>query len=530
MNQYQLLVEKHLKTTQSYEGGVVVKVDSLTLLERFLIMGSSGTFYASGADVTKTITAELREFLAVNPEAALDAVLRVAKDRLALRKDPAIYILAQLSMPSVPQPTRERAYRSLSIVCPTGTDLLHYLAFRYPQGPQGSRHSGMGFRKAIARWFTEHRNLPLQAVKYEQRDGWTLRDALRISKPTSVKDDEAFAFIVDKEKYQEKYEAPIRYGLFSGYLGLRSNPEDAPRLIRELRLPREAVPGPLLAHKEVWEALLPEMPGRALIRNLGKLSSLDLDKTKENQDLIVQRIGYAMNVLHPFEFLIGERMYAQGHGLKGKLTWKPNHFIIEYLRAMFPQAYKNLEVRPGKPLIALDTSGSMTSLVAGTPLQALEAAAALASVLAYQYPHAEFFAYSNGLTKMDPRNHGADAFIQEMKRLSHVGTYCYLPLRYVIENPGQEYTAVISVTDSETADGGQRYSYFGREAMPATIPKCAELTRTIQRTQRRNFKHGVVAMATNDVSIADPRDPNQLDFVGLSADLPKGIDIFLGQP
>ena len=184
-------------------------------------------------------------------------------------------------------------------------------------------------------------------------------------------------------------------------------------------------------------------------------------------------------------------------------------------------SYKGLTVHKGKPLIALDTSGSMTTLVGGTPLQALEAAAAIASVLAYQFPFAEFFAYSNGLTRMDPKTHGADAFMAEMRRLRHIGTYCHLPLAYVDQHPEKEYTAVVSITDSETNDG-----YHPRSAIPL-VPKCAQIVKAIQSRQRKDFKHAVVAMAANDVSIANPRDVNQLDLVGLSADLPVALAKFL---
>jgi 60 kDa SS-A/Ro ribonucleoprotein len=534
MSQFTLLTEKPLETTTSHEGGIVSKVNGKILLERFLILGSAGTFYASGGDVTKTMTTGVKQYIDEHPVEALMLTLKVAKERLALRKDPAIYVLALLSMPTVTESVRKYAYRELLTVCPTGTDLLHYMAFRYPEGPQGMRHSGMGFRKAIGRWFRDHPNLPLQAVKYEQRDGWSLRDVLRVARPQLLLDEqhETLSFIVNKEKWRARYTNEDDYNntLFEGYDALRResiDPDDAWRIIRISRLPREAIPGPLLAHRKVWEALLPDMPPRALIRNLGKLSSLDIDKDQEGQAFIIGKIQKGLGLLHPFEYLIGERMYSQGHGNKGKLTWKPNHFIIDALRQAYPMSYKGLTVHKGKPLVALDTSGSMTSVVSGTPLQALEAAAALASVIAYQYPYAEFFAYSQGLTRMDPKTHGAADFMAEMKRLQHVGTYCHLPLAHVMDHPEKEYTAVVSITDSETNDGGIVQPWRRSPFSGQSIPKCAQIVDAIQRTQRKDFKHAVVAMAANEVSIADPRDPNQLDLVGLSADLPVGLAKFL---
>jgi 60 kDa SS-A/Ro ribonucleoprotein len=545
MSQFRLLTEKPVDIIPSSEGGVVVKIDQMALLDRFLILGSSGTFYASGGDVTKMMTEETKAFVTAHPDVVLDRLLEVATNRLALRKDPSVWLLAQLTMPSVPEPTRHRAYLAINDVCSTGTDLLHYLAFRYPEGPKGARHSGMGFRKAIGRWFRFHRNIQLQAVKYEQRDGWTLRDALRVAKPkdTDAYLEEAYAFIVNKEKYQQAYPVGDRHRLFEGYFVVRDEPDGfdihipvepiaIANAIRNYQLPRESVPGPFLAHKEIWEALLPDMPGRALVRNLGKLSSLGIDKTNWGQDLITQKLVNATGLLHPFEFLLGKKMYQQGRGLKGNLNWQPNHFIIDVLETCYLKSFGHLEVRAGKPLVALDTSASMGTEAQGLPISAFEAAAALASVIAYQYPHAEFCAYSNGLTMMDPANHGTAAFISEMQRLSHVGTFCAIPLLHVVTNPDQKYTAVISITDSETKEGGSigHSPWLRKKRDPyegLTMPKCAGLVRDIQASQRRDFKHAVVAMQPNDRTLADPRDPNQMDFVGLSADLVQGLDRFL---
>ncbi len=41
-----------------------------------------------------------------------------------------------------------------------------------------------------------------------------------------------------------------------------ATPSEAATIVRELRVPREAVPTELLARAEVWEALLEGMPDR----------------------------------------------------------------------------------------------------------------------------------------------------------------------------------------------------------------------------------------------------------------------------
>ena len=50
------------------------------------------------------------------------------------------------------------------------------------------------------------------------------------------------------------------------------------KLIDEFDLPREAIPTQWLNELEVWDALLQRMPMTAMIRNLGKMTSIGLVK------------------------------------------------------------------------------------------------------------------------------------------------------------------------------------------------------------------------------------------------------------
>ncbi|HRZ58753.1 MAG TPA: TROVE domain-containing protein, partial [Candidatus Paceibacterota bacterium] len=64
------------------------------------------------------------------------------------------------------------------------------------------------------------------------------------------------------------------------------------KLITEHDLPREAVPTQWLNEPEVWDALLQHMPMTALIRNLGKMTSLGLIQPfSEAAKLVVNKLG-----------------------------------------------------------------------------------------------------------------------------------------------------------------------------------------------------------------------------------------------
>ena len=53
-------------------------------------------------------------------------------------------------------------------------------------------------------------------------------------------------------------------------------PEDIIPLIKKYGLVREHIPTPLLKNADVWRALLQKMPMTAMIRNLGKMTAIEL--------------------------------------------------------------------------------------------------------------------------------------------------------------------------------------------------------------------------------------------------------------
>lgn len=500
--------------TVSNEGGIVHRVDALTLLRRFLILGSTGTFYATGFQVTRDATAAVDRALAADARAVLDMVCEVSAGNLALRKDPQLYVLARLTEPAVPLDVRRDAGVAVATVARTGTDLLHWLDYRYG----ARRASGRLFRRAVANWFLSRTpdDLALQAVKYDQRDGWTLRDALRLARPKAPTPE--YARVFDWMAHGDaRKAAPDEERLFHGYAALRvlhdPGPDAAAALIEEYRLPREAVPGELLAHRNVWAALFPDMPGRALLRNLGKLGSVGLFDDPAMAARAVEKIGRATTVCHPFEFLIAGAVYRSGRGVRGSLAWTPVAAITDALGEAFGRSLGTLAVHDTiRPLIALDVSGSMSQNAGGTVLSCIEAEVALAQVLAYQFPQAEFVVYSGDLMPVTVHGRGHDALRRDIGRWSRSSrwTRCDLPLRKAATDTTCD--AVVSITDSETGGAGN---------VPA-------LVRIIQsQPSRETFRHAVVAMATNDISIADAADPRQLDLVGLDASMPRALALFL---
>jgi len=216
--------------------------------------------------------------------------------------------------------------------------------------------------------------------------------------------------------------------------------------------------------------------------------------------------------LHPVAILMAAKVYAQGHGDKGKLKWSPVSQINDALDSAFYRAFDNVEPTGKRTLVALDVSGSMTgSMIAGTSLSAREASAALAMVTAKVEPQYQIMAFSCGFIPLD---------ISKCSRLSDVvaktaslpfdGTDCSLPMKWAMANKiGVDIFHVY--TDSETYAG---------------IPHPCQALVQYRNQYGIPAKLAVVGMVSNGFTIADPSDAGMLDVVGMSTDTPAVLADF----
>ena len=134
----------------------------------------------------------------------------------------------------------------------------------------------MGLKRAVADWYQTKsaEDLIYQAIKYQQRDGWSHADLLRLTHPKAAGPEinAIYKWIVDGEypsESDDQLAAAIR-------LRASSDRREAAKLIRDYRLPREIVPTEMLKEPDIWAALLDDMPMTAMIRNLGTMSKIEL--------------------------------------------------------------------------------------------------------------------------------------------------------------------------------------------------------------------------------------------------------------
>ena len=92
------------------------------------------------------------------------------------------------------------------------------------------------------------------------------------------------------------------------------------------------------------------MPTNALIRNLGKMSSLKMfeDSVGHNGKEIALKVCEWLRdderlkkaKIHPFNVLLALKVYQSGQGAKGSNTWSVNKDIVAALNDAFYKSFK----------------------------------------------------------------------------------------------------------------------------------------------------------------------------------------------
>jgi 60 kDa SS-A/Ro ribonucleoprotein len=518
-------------------GGFTWTVDKWMQLDRFLVLGTEGgTFYVAERALTRRNAQSVVDCLAEDGARVVSRAVAVSESGRAAKNDPALFVLA-MAAGLGDDITRALALTALPAVARTGTHLFHWLEY-----VGAFRGWGRGVRTAVSRWYTRQApaDLAYQLLKYQSRDGWTHRDALRLAHPKapSVTHDLLFRFAVKgwEGVVELKGAADVEFmERIEAVQALRQMaPPDAARVIRIYRLTREMVPTELLEHAVVWEALLDRMPLTAMVRNLGVMTKVGLLVTgSDAARMVVARLhdGSAIRRarVHPLALLAALKTYAQGHGARGSGKWTPVSQVVDALNDAFYLAFGNAPSSGKRVMLALDVSGSMTTPVHGLPfLSCREASAAMALVTAATEQEHRFVAFTNG---SHPSFHSARGFnsgltpltISPRQRLDDVvrstaalpfgGTDCALPMVEALNRRWRVEVFVI-YTDSETWAGSIHPAQALREYRERT-GIAAKLI--------------VVGMASNGFSIADPNDAGMLDVVGFDTATPQVISGFAAE-
>jgi 60 kDa SS-A/Ro ribonucleoprotein len=514
-------------------GGYVFAADTEAQLKRFIMIGSSSTYYAKEREVTLANSA-----LVVN-EARRDAtslvrlVEEISVAGRAHRQNPGVFALACASAFG-DEAGRRCAYAAVPRVCRTGTTFFQWVTYRDAIKGTWSR----GSRNAAARWYTarDAADTAYQILKYRNRVGYSHRDVLRLAHPKTVDAELKALFAwVTHESQSDQLPSQVL-----GFIEAQRATELATwvRLIGQHRLSWEMLPDAALNSPEVWEALLETgMPQGALLRQLPRLTRVGLISHRSmwaakiaEQLVDMDRLKRAR--IHPIQLLIAGRTYAQGHSNRGKSTWTPVTQIVDILDAAFYASFGVIEPANKRTLLALDVSGSMGASAGDLPISCHELSAAMALVIMATEPDCMVVGYAGGKSRymgwgsqgrvlpgqlidglctlnISPRQRLNDV-IRTISDLPFGGTDASLPLLWATAAK-MDFDTVVSVTDNETWAGNVHpHQALEHYRQARGIPT----------------RLAVAAMTPTEFTIADPNDPGSMDICGFDSAVPNLLNEF----
>lgn len=536
---------------QNNAGGFVFSVDNWQRLDRFLILGScGGSYYTTERKLTQENATAVVNCIKADGKRTVARIAEISDAGRAPKNDPAIFALALAATHGDDEVKRE-AFAALPKVCRIGTHL-----FQFAASCNELRGWGRGLRKAIANWYASKSadQLAYQVVKYQQRDGWSHRDLLRLSHP--IVDNAAvqavlrwavrgsgglgevtFSRRVKNEKRPTNYpavgELPEAIQAFEA-IKKATDAKRAAELIRKHRIVRECVPTQFLTDAGVWDALLAEMPMTAMLRNLATMTKVGLlsplsDAVRNVCAELTDVERLKKGRIHPLSLLVAMKTYGRGRGVKGDSTWTPVQAVVDALDAAFYLAFKAIEPTGKRHLLALDVSGSMSSAnIAGlSSITAREASTAMALVTAATEANHHIVGFtSNGAFSRQSMHSGypsgispvaispqqrLDEAVRTVASLPMGDTDCALPMLYAMESHIPVDTFII-YTDNETWHG--------------TIHPIQAL-KQYRDLMGIAAKLIVVGMTATEFSIADPADFGSLDVVGFDTAAPAVMADFV---
>lgn len=515
-------------------GGVTFTVTDWDLLDRFLILGDVNPRYTvkeqndGPSDFSKNDA--ILKLIESDGERVINRVVDISLQGRAPSNDPALYVLA-LCASAESNDTRRAALSALPKVARIGTHLFHFAAY-----VDKMRGWGRTLRKSIGNWYLDKQvdKLALQLIKYQQRDGWSNRDLLRLSHPKTqdLSINSMFKWVIDGSVTDNLHPQILA---FEAAKSVQTD-DDLIALITDHNLPREAIPTTFLNSVAVWDALLAGMLPEATMRNLGKMTNVGLlsndgGATTHIVNMLTDEAIIRKARLHPLAILTALKVYEQGHGAKGKLTWTPIKKIINALDAAFYTSFKNVDPTGKNYLIGVDCSGSMSSLFGNSQvMSSRDVAAAMSLVIANTEPNSTIMGFASGssdwTSKTSKRGWSRGSGLRELNikptmRLDEVlrkvsltdwgGTDCSLPFQYAsaVDN---NVDVFVVITDNDTWAG---------EIQPV------EALRNYRQKSGRWAKSIVVATEATNFTIADPKDGGMFDVVGFDTHVPQLISDFI---
>lgn len=336
MSRAKELFSSQIPDTKNREG---YPAFSRTIEEQYLQILLTNTlgniFYANSNELLKEANELHDTILEKNPEFAAKA-MAFAREKGFMRLQP-IWGLVKLS--SVDRDLFAKVFPKIIRIPSDLQDFFTILK------AEGRGQGGRLIKKVVAQYLNDISEY--WAIKYNGRGrGYSFGDIVKTvhPKPKDARQNAIFAYLTGNE-YDKTLVPQI-----AAYEALKktTNTSKQITLIKKGKLPHEVVTSIIKPNKEIWEAILQQMPIFALLRNLNTLDRAEiLDAHKDYITSILNNPDrLAKSKILPFRFVTAFYEVEK--------AW-----VKDVLRQAVELTFKNLPEMPGKTAVFLDVSGSM---------------------------------------------------------------------------------------------------------------------------------------------------------------------------
>jgi 60 kDa SS-A/Ro ribonucleoprotein len=525
-------------------GAYVYEISPKQLLRRALIMGAPGgnSFYEKGDVIFQRFLTTIQDNLNRNGVETVMEIVEVSINNLAPKNDACVFALAVAGSDTTNAnlETRQLALSFVPQVCRTPTELFAFIEFS-----RQLRGFGPSLRKAVNRWYAaKGYGVAYPVLKYRSRNGMSHRDVFRLTHPKFEDQDmNGFVAFVNNDNKGELRDGRIyttqrlrkesreavletrevsfstegQFRIAEGFLRMQAatTAREVISLIAEYNIPWEMIPTEFASNPDVQMALLPGMGITSLVRMLGRYTASGvIAPFSESVKVIEAKFADPRNLakMHPVNILAAMKMYNRGFGDKSALRWNAVTAISSALDSAVYESFKYITPTGKNFFLGVDISGSMSWESLIPTLNCREIAMTMAIATVRSEKNCEVFALTNStLTPLHiKQDESIDSLIQRTNGMSFGST----GLAQVIEHAHKNRIPVDAFgiyTDNEINAGGHPSSAFKK-------------FRNDVNPEARFF---VNAMTLTNFSIADSKDPYQIDFPGFDSSTPSLVSTFV---
>lgn len=501
---------------QGRSGGWMFKADIWNVLRRCLLIGTAqGAYYAGKQELTGEFVEVLKQAIALNPDRVASEIL-YASDGRAINNSAPLLALVLLSMGETVE--AKHAFQSIfPQVVRTGSHFYEWLSYT-----KAMRGFGKIVREAGKSWLSnpDAKGLAYQLLKYQQRQGFSHRDALRLFhvKPPTEDHNQLFQWVIQGWENLPQEIPSDALAQIWWYEWLKRNPERTQEAIAKGRLTHEMAAPVGKMDKRAWQLLFNDMPIGAMLRNLGSLTELDV-LTADNRDNL-KRVAKVLNSaehlrkgrIHPIDVLKALKTYQSGGQLgRSQKTWQPVPRIVDILEQALELSFEVMQPTGKVFLHAIDVSGSMSYYsVSSIGLTCCEIATTMALATAKAEPHYVIRGFATDFRdlKITARDSFSDA-IAKASNQNFGGTDAAVAYEWAIKH---KFKADVFCfwTDCE--------SWAGRKHPSQAL---AEYRRKVNPGAKAVY----VTLAPYNISLIDPQDSMSWDIAGFDPGTPRLIQM-----